>query len=200
MQGSKGVVRLAHMTVSVQGPPAAPSAAFDVQAFRMTLGRFATGVAVVTAKAADGALIGLTMSSFNSVSLDPPLVLFSIGRSAYSLSAMLEARSFGINLLSRAQRDLSDRFAKAQTDKWRDVAHVVSDLEAPLLDSALAHFECRPYAHYDGGDHVIFVVEVLRFSVPSEGEGPLVFFGGRYHSLQDQNQATPAWPLPLHYF
>ena len=193
------MARLAHMTVSAQ-EQAAPGAAFDARAFRKTLGRFATGVAVVTAKAADGALIGVTMSSFNSVSLDPPLVLFSIGRSAYSLNAMLAARGFGINLLSRAQRDLSDRFAKAQTDKWRDVAHVVSDLEAPLLDGALAHFECRPYAHYDGGDHVIFVVRVLRFSEPSSGEEPLVFFGGRYRSLEDEDQASPAWPLPLHYF
>lgn len=188
------------MTVSSQEPAAGPSAGFDAQALRRTFGRFATGVAVVTAKGADGALIGLTMSSFNSVSLDPPLVLFSIGCSAYSLNAMLEARSFGINLLSRAQRDLSDRFAKAQTDKWRDVAHVVSDLEAPLLDGALAHFECRPYAHYDGGDHVIFVVRVLRFSALAGDEGPLVFFGGRYRSLEDEDRARPAWPLPLHYF
>lgn len=188
------------MTVSPQESVAAPSAAFDAQLFRKALGRFATGVAVVTAKGGDGALIGLTMSSFNSVSLDPPLVLFSIGRSAYSLNAMLEARTFGINLLSCGQRDLSDRFAKAQTDKWREVAHVVSDLEAPLLDGALAHFECRPYAHYDGGDHVIFVAQVLRFSAPADGQGPLVFFGGRYRSLEDEDRTLPAWPLPLHYF
>lgn len=188
------------MTVSPKEPAAEARAAFDAQAFRKTLGCFATGVAVVTAMGGNGALIGVTMSSFNSVSLDPPLVLFSIGRKAYSLNAMLEARGFGINLLSRGQRGLSDRFAKAQTDKWRDVAHVVSDLEAPLLDGALAHFECRPHMHYDGGDHVIFVVRVLRFSTPVSGEGPLIFFGGRYRSLEDEDQATPAWPLPLHYF
>jgi flavin reductase (DIM6/NTAB) family NADH-FMN oxidoreductase RutF len=192
-------MRLAHMTVTPQHA-AATRAALDAQAFRKALGRFATGVAVVTAKGPDEALIGLTMSSFNSVSLDPPLVLFSIARKAYSLKAMLDARGFGINLLSRAQRELSNRFAKAQTDKWRDVAHVVSDLEAPLLDGALAHFECRPYAHYDGGDHIIFVVEVLRFSVPAGDEGPLIFFDGRYRKLEDEDQARPAWPLPLHYF
>lgn len=193
------MARLAHSTVRPQ-EQVTPGDAFDAHAFRKTLGRFATGVAVVTAKEANGALIGLTMSSFNSVSLDPPLVLFSIGRKAYSLNAMLEAGSYGINLLSRDQRDLSDRFAKAQTDKWRDVAHVVSDLEAPLLDGALAHFECRPYAHYDGGDHVIFVVQVLRFSAPAADEEPLIFFSGRYRSLDDEVQAKPAWPLPLHYF
>lgn len=173
---------------------------FDTGAFRRALGRFATGVAVITAQGRRGELIGLTMSSFNSVSLTPPLVLFSVDRRAYSLEDMLDARAYGINLLSRAQQDLSNRFAKAQTDKWRDVAHVVSDLATPLLEGALAHFECRPYAHYDGGDHIIFVAEVLRFSAPATEEGPLLFFGGRYRNLEADKRLAPAWPLPLHYF
>lgn len=173
---------------------------FDTRAFRGALGRFASGIAVVTAQDHDGTLIGLTISSFNSVSLAPPLVLFSLDRRAYSLDVMREARGYGVNLLSRTQRDLSDRFAKAQSDKWRDVAHVVSDLATPLLDGALAHFECRPYAHYDGGDHVIFVAEVLRFSASPTAEEPLVFFNGRYRSLEADDCAAPSWPLPLHYF
>ena len=180
MQGSKGVVRLAHMTVSVQGPPAAPSAAFDVQAFRMTLGRFATGVAVVTAKAADGALIGLTMSSFNSVSLDPPLVLFSVDRRCLSLDDLRAARRYTVNVLDESQRETSNRFATARGNKWEGVSFAGEGVGR--LPGALAAFECESHAQHDGGDHVIFVGRVVRHAARHDGR-PLIFFGGRYCSL-----------------
>jgi flavin reductase (DIM6/NTAB) family NADH-FMN oxidoreductase RutF len=172
--------------------------AFNTRAFRNALGQFATGVAVITACDRRGELIGLTMSSFNSVSLEPPLVLFSVDRMANSLSGMLEADGYAVNILSRRQEHLADQFAKALSDKWSDVAHTFGHAEAPLIQGALAHFECEPYAHYDGGDHVIFVGRVLRFTTHSDEEA-LVFFRGRYHSLKTDEQRMPEWPLPIHY-
>lgn len=154
----------------------------DSRTFRQVLGQFATGVAVVTASAADGTRIGMTMSSFNSVSLDPPLVLFSVDRRAHSLNAMREARGFGINILGQDQRDLSDRFARALDDKWSAVEHRLGAHDVPLLEGALAHLECVPHAIHDGGDHEIFIARVLRVSAVS-AEAPLIFFRGRYHAL-----------------
>ncbi len=169
----------------------------DQRAFRQALSQFATGVAVITARGENGDAIGLTMSSFNSVSLDPPLILFSVDRRAYSLAAMTAARGYAVNILARDQEHLSNQFAKSLGDKWADVAHSLGHAEAPLLHGALAHFECEPYAHHNGGDHVIFIGRVVRFSARQDGE-PLVFFGGKYRGL-DQQQHEPVWPLPIHY-
>lgn len=169
------------------------------RAFRHALGEFATGVAVITAEGPDGGLIGMTMSSFNSVSVDPPLVLFSVDRRANSLSAMLGAKGFAVNILAREQEDISNKFARALSDKWDQVKRSVGHAQAPLLTGALAHFECEPWANYDGGDHVIFVVRVLRHAVRAGNPAPLIFFRGRYRDIVDETEREPAWPLPIHY-
>ena len=167
--------------------------------FRRALGEFATGVAVITAQGQGEDLIGMTMSSFNSVSLDPPLVLFSVDRKANSLPAMLQAKGFAVNILAREQENISNRFAKALSDKWADVKRTVGHAEAPLITGALAHFECEPYANYDAGDHVIFVVRVLRHAVRAGNPAPLIFFRGRYRDVVDETEREPSWPLPIHY-
>jgi flavin reductase (DIM6/NTAB) family NADH-FMN oxidoreductase RutF len=169
----------------------------DAKAFRTALGQFATGVAIITAQGSDGQAIGLTMSSFNSVSMDPPLVLFSIDRKAFSLQAMIDAQGFAVNILGREQENLSNKFARALSEKWTAVEHTLGHTAAPLIAGALAHFECVPYAHYDGGDHVIFVGRVVRFSSYPQSE-PLIFFRGAYRSLAGTERA-PEWPLPMHY-
>lgn len=171
----------------------------DGRAFRQSLGEFATGVAVVTARGKSGELVGMTMSSFNSVSVDPPLVLFSVDRKALSLSAMQEAKGFAVNVLARQQENVSNQFARALANKWDQVKTSVGHAEAPLISGALAHFECEPYANYDGGDHVIFVVRVVRHSVHSDAPAPLIFFRGRYRDLVDETEREPTWPLPIHY-
>lgn len=171
----------------------------DSRAFRQSLGEFATGVAVITAQGSGEDLIGMTMSSFNSVSIDPPLVLFSVDRRANSLPAMLEAKGFAVNVLAREQEHISNRFARALSDKWADVKRSVGHAQAPLLTGALAHFECEPYANYDGGDHVIFLVRVLRHSVRAGNPAPLIFFRGRYRDIVDETEREPSWPLPIHY-
>jgi flavin reductase (DIM6/NTAB) family NADH-FMN oxidoreductase RutF len=162
---------------------AAVAEPFAARAFRDALGRFATGVAVVTARDRDDNPVGMTMSSFNAVSLDPPLVLFSVARSAQSLPAMQQARGFAVNILGVAQSELSTQFARARTDKWHAVEHSPGYGDAPVLADVLAHFECKPYAQYDGGDHVIFVCEVLRFATSASEEEPLIFYRGGYHRL-----------------
>jgi len=171
---------------------------FDPRAFRHALGQFATGVSIITAMGPDEKPIGMTMSSFNSVSLEPPLVLFSVERKSYSLQAMLDAKGYAVNILSRAQEHLSNKFARALSDKWVDVEHVLGFAQAPLLHDALAHFECEPYAHYDGGDHVIFVGRVVQFAARTDLD-PLVFFRGKYCDLTTEARPAPQWPLPIHY-
>jgi flavin reductase (DIM6/NTAB) family NADH-FMN oxidoreductase RutF len=170
----------------------------DQRTFRRALSQFVTGVAVITARAEANEAIGMTMSSFNSVSLDPPLVLFSIDQRALSLPSMIAAKGYAVNILSRQQEALSNQFAKSLGDKWSNVEHSLGHAESPLLHGALAHFECEPYARHDGGDHVIFIGRVVRFTAREEGN-PLVFFRGKYHSLSPQNQSEPMWPLPIHY-
>ncbi len=151
-------------------------------AFREALGSFATGVAIVTARNAGSEPVGMTMSSFNSVSLDPPLVLFSVDRKAEP-TEMCAARGYAINVLGSPQQHLSTRFARSREDKWADVDHSPGFGDAPVLAGVLAHFECKPYAQYDGGDHVIFVCEVVRAVCSAGDQEPLVFYRGKYHTV-----------------
>ncbi|HVJ43112.1 MAG TPA: flavin reductase family protein [Dongiaceae bacterium] len=157
--------------------------AFDQRDFRTALGHFATGITVVTACSADGELFGVTVNSFNSVSLDPPLVLFSLERRAFSLPAFETSGAFAVNVLSEAQTDLSQNFARTQGDKWSDIAYERWVTGSPILQGCVAAFDCRTHAIYDGGDHRIFLGEVLRFETLSEDE-PLIYFRGSYTGLK----------------
>jgi flavin reductase (DIM6/NTAB) family NADH-FMN oxidoreductase RutF len=168
----------------------------EIREFRRALGQFATGVAIISAPGPDGEPVGMTVSSFNSVSLAPPLVLFSVARTAGSLPALRQAPGYAVNVLSEDQEQLSNRFARPRTDKWADVSHSAGVVSAPVIDDTLACFECQPYAEYDGGDHVIFVGRVIRFRLMSDGE-PLLFFRGRYCGIRPER--PPQWPLPIHY-
>jgi flavin reductase (DIM6/NTAB) family NADH-FMN oxidoreductase RutF len=163
---------------------------FTEREFRDALGQFATGIVVVTADV-DGQLLGSTMSSFNAVSLTPPLVLFSIARSAQGFLAWQNARNYGIIVLGESQSALSNRFARGGTDKWQDLTISRMGNGAPLLQDWTAHFECTPYARHDGGDHEIFVAWVDRFEISRTAPSPLVFFKGKYRSLAEDSLTTP---------
>ena len=145
---------------------------------REALGNFVTGVTVITTRN-EGGLHGLTANSFSSVSLDPPLVLFSLSRTADCFDAFETAEFFAINILRSDQEALSNRFATKDIDKWTGVDWRPGLEDCPLLDGAIATFECRVTARHEGGDHVIYVGEVLRFAQYPEG-APLAFFRGRY--------------------
>jgi len=152
--------------------------------FRKALGVFPTGVAVVTARAPDGRLLGTTVSSFNSVSLDPPLVLFSLARTVLSFSAWQAANAWGISVLDETQDGLSTRFAQFGGGKWLGFEPIASVTGVPLIPGALAYFECERYALHDGGDHLIFVGRVLALGrATNSASRPLVFFSGRYHQI-----------------
>ncbi|MEM9058188.1 MAG: flavin reductase [Pseudomonadota bacterium] len=130
---------------------------------RRALGKFATGVTVITTRTAEGVRLGVTANSFNSVSLDPPLILWSLAKSAASLPAYQAAEHFAVNVLAENQVHLSDHFAGRHGDKFNTVAFTDGLGEAPLLDGSAARFECRTHALHDGGDHCIIVGEVERF-------------------------------------
>lgn len=147
--------------------------------FRTALGMFATGVTIVTARAASGDLIGLTANSFNSVSLDPPLVLWSLSRAAGSMPAFSAGSHYAINILAAGQKELAERFALRGADRWRGVSFTEGAGGAPLLVGAAASFECFNRSRYEEGDHVIFVGEVERCT-HSAGASPLLFHGGRF--------------------
>ncbi|MCB1471587.1 MAG: flavin reductase family protein [Rhodobiaceae bacterium] len=170
---------------------------FDPGAFRNCLGQFPTGVCIVTAKG-EGEPVGMTISSFNSLSLDPPLVLFSIGRNAQSLPAWEAAPGYALHVLSQSQDDLSNRFARAASNKWEGVAYTGGLHDAPLLAGAVAVMECAAHACHDGGDHLLFIARVERFRVHAD-RNPLVFCRGRYRELGTTNERADLWPLDIHY-
>ncbi len=156
--------------------------AVDQQEFRNCLGCFATGITVITTVGPGGELIGNTASSFNSVSLDPPLILWSLGRHAHSLKAYLATDHFAVNVLREGQEDLSIRFAKALGDKWAGVSYEIWDTGCPILPNALAVMECKVANTYMGGDHVIFVGEVVNSEYDPDGK-PLLFYRSAYQTL-----------------
>lgn len=165
---------------------------FDERKFRDALGAFATGVAVITGQTEEGERLGMTVSSFNSVSIAPPLVLFSVARRAHSFAAWTKMSSYAINILSQQQEDVSNRFARPLGDKWAGLIVLDGKTGLPILPNALAVFECEAYARYNGGDHEIFVGRVLTLRVsPHKQEEPLIFFGGRYRRLDGGFRDAP---------
>lgn len=167
---------------------------FTERSFRDALGLFPTGVAVVTTVTSDGTRIGATVSSFNSVSLSPPLVLFSIARTSKSFAAWSEADTYAINILHEHQHAVSTRFARSLAEKWQGIVPVAGRTGAPLIPDALASFECESYARYDGGDHLILVGKVCALTATiADDFHPLIFYKGAYQKIErDYDPNTPA--------
>ncbi|MXO91443.1 flavin reductase [Pontixanthobacter aquaemixtae] len=146
--------------------------------FRNALGSFATGVTIATTMGGDGQPVGVTASSFNSVSLDPPLVLWSLAKSSLSREAFCNSGHFAIHVLAASQEALSNLFARSGEDKFAAVDWSVGELGSPIFSHHAALFECRTRHQYEGGDHIILVGEVVSFD--ARDEAPLLFHGGRY--------------------
>ena len=140
---------------------------------------FATGVTIVTARGPDGEPVGLTANSFNSVSMSPPLVLWSLARSAGSMPAFERGSHYAINILAAEQHALAERFASKAVDRFKGLAFREGAGGAPIIEGAAAVFECFNRSRYEEGDHVIFVGEVEHCE-RREGAQPLIFHGGRY--------------------
>ncbi|HEX3982949.1 MAG TPA: flavin reductase [Acidisoma sp.] len=146
--------------------------------FRNALGSFATGVTIITTRGPDGSDVGVTANSFNSVSLDPPMILWSIGKNSSSLAAFMAAENFAVHILATDQEHLSGRFAKSGVDKFVGIEIDRGHGGVPLLRGSAARFQCRVAFRHEAGDHFIIVGEVDDFD--HAGHAPLAFHGGRY--------------------
>ena len=162
--------------------PRAAARAFDTAQFRHALSQFATGVTVITTRLADGSYRGLTASSFNSVSLDPPLVLWSLGNVASSLPVFSGNSHYVINVLGADQAHLAQRFSRRSENPFADVEYDLSRTGQPILKGVSAWFECHNRSRYPEGDHVIFVGEVEECS--ASPQAALLFHSGQFGSTQ----------------
>ena len=149
----------------------APMTEFTSMDFRRCLGEFVTGVTVITTVGPDGTLYGLTANSFSSVSLDPPLILWSLRLNATNFPIYSTAETFAVNILAEDQVDISNRFAKSGPDRFVGISTAPGSNGVPLINGAVAQLECRREASYPGGDHVVFIGRVLR--VRNSGRTPL---------------------------
>jgi flavin reductase (DIM6/NTAB) family NADH-FMN oxidoreductase RutF len=166
---------------------------FNERQFRDALGRFPTGVVIVSSVSKSGEWLGMTVSSFNSVSLVPPLVLFSIARRSLSFDAWQNVDHFAISVLSEHQEDLSNRFARSLGEKWQGLTPIIGYTGIPRLPNTLVTFECNTFNRYDGGDHEIVVARVTELHEHrTRSTGPLVVAEGRYQRLATGIVDAPA--------
>ncbi len=148
---------------------------------RRSLGRFATGVTIVTCCTRDGRACGITANSFSSVSLDPPLVLWNIAKVSNSLRAYLDADHFAIHVLDEDQRHLAEHFARTDHTRFNGIEYDISPQNVPILPGVLARFDCRTREIHDGGDHHIIIGNVEAHTI-RDGL-PLLFFAGEYRTF-----------------
>lgn len=172
----------------------------DQRRFRDALGQFPTGVVIVSAVSPTGDWLGMTVSSFNSVSLEPPLVMFSIARRALSFDTWRAVRHFAISVLSDEQEELSNRFARSKSKKWRGLNPIITPLSLPVLPGSLVAFECETYSRCDGGDHEIILGRVvgLHWGTAFSGQ-PLVVAKSKYHRLAAASADAPLGEAALLY-
>ncbi|MFT4191356.1 MAG: flavin reductase family protein [Comamonas sp.] len=170
--------------------PGAGVADFDPRAFRNVLGNFATGVTVITAQAG-GCKVGVTANSFNSVSLDPPLILWSISKKSGSFPVFEKADYFAVNILASDQIKVSNRFARPSSteDKFSEIEVEEGEGGCLLVPGASASFHCRKHSVLEGGDHWIVLGQVVAFR--ESGREPLLFHKGRYSSLASHPESFP---------
>ncbi|MGV7217149.1 flavin reductase family protein [Bradyrhizobium sp. UFLA05-112] len=187
------------MTDLPKQPPAADPAnelasdnsPIDPRDFRAALGTYATGVTIITAAGPDGKPYGLTCNSFASVSLNPPLVLWSLVVYSSSLTVFQNASHFAVNVLGASQQALANTFAKSSDDKFTGVDWSPGLGNAPVLAEGVANFQCRSVNRYYGGDHVIFLGAVEAYSY--NRNEPLLFARGSYgHFLADDDRQKPS--------
>lgn len=172
----------------------ANDANFDPKAFRRALGNFATGVTIITTVGPDGEKVGVTASSFNSLSMDPPLVLWSSMKEARSCEAFEKASHFAVNILASDQMDMSNHFARQQDDKFAGYDWEEGLGGAPIFPNCAGRFQCETYDKLDGGDHWIFVGKVVEFD--DFGHAPLCFHQGSYSMVFSHPGVAPKQNAP----
>lgn len=158
--------------------------AMDPRELRNVMGHFATGVTIITTTDKSGKPFGLTANAFTSLSLEPPLVLICVDKKVDCYAYFEESKVFVINFLSEDQEHLSKRFATKGIEKFEGVTHRFGKSGPPLLDGAMAHIECKLISGHDGGDHTIYIGEVI--DAITSSDRPLLFFKGKYYQLPQQ--------------
>jgi 4-hydroxyphenylacetate 3-hydroxylase, reductase component len=177
------------MSAQIPDPPSHPAvpdlAASELvpDELRRALGRFVTGVTIVTCRDEHGEPVGLTANSFNALSLDPPLVLWSLRESSSTIGAFTAATHFAVNVLAADQVELSRRFARPSSAKFDQGEWTDGQGGAPLLAGCVAVFECRRHSHHAAGDHMLFIGEVER--IGGSASSPLVYHAGHYRTLSE---------------
>jgi flavin reductase (DIM6/NTAB) family NADH-FMN oxidoreductase RutF/DNA-binding MarR family transcriptional regulator len=166
----------------------------EPKAFRRALGNFATGVTIITARAPDGTTVGVTASSFNSLSMDPPLIIWSSMKETPSCAVFERATHFAVNILAADQLEMSNHFARQKPDKFEGVEHEQGIGGAPIFPNCAGRFQCETYDKLDGGDHWIFVGRVLAFD--DFGRAPLCFHQGSYAMVYNHPDSFPK-SLPI---
>jgi 3-hydroxy-9,10-secoandrosta-1,3,5(10)-triene-9,17-dione monooxygenase reductase component len=157
--------------------------------FRNALGSFATGVTIITTRSPEGTDVGVTANSFNSVSLDPPMILWSLAKTSTSFDAFMAAEHFAVHILAMDQESLSGRFAKSNSDKFSGLTLERGRGSIPMLPGCAARFQCRTAYRHEGGDHIILVGEVEDFD--HDNHAPLAFHGGRYGMFIKNDAPAP---------
>ncbi len=152
------------------------------QEFRKICGCFATGICVVTGALNNGRSVGITVNSFSSVSLDPPLVLFCLDKKNLNFDAFSMNKHFAINILSEDQEEISNNFATTSNDKFKDIEYNISINNTPILKDCLGVIECLMHAVHDGGDHQIIIGKVTNISCSDNN--PLIYYKGEYHNIK----------------
>lgn len=167
--------------MNVVSPVNTTQPALDTRALRNCLGQMATGITVIATRSSQGDLVGLTANSFGALSIDPPLIVWSLRLASPSLSAFQSQARFVVNVLAQTQTDVSHQFASSQTHKFDGAAYTLNAHGLPMLHGASAWFECRTVSQQTAGDHCLFIAQVERFN---QAEAPpLVFHGGAYFAL-----------------
>ena len=155
--------------------------ALDAPEIRNVMGHFATGVTVITTSDITGKPFGLTVNSFTSLSLNPPLVVVCVDKTVDCYSCFDESKVFAVNILSEDQEELSRRFATKGIEKFAGIQWRMGEHGLPLLDGVIGTIECKVTRSYEGGDHTLFLGEIL--SATAKGDRPLLFFKGKYYRL-----------------
>jgi flavin reductase (DIM6/NTAB) family NADH-FMN oxidoreductase RutF len=158
--------------------------AIDARELRNIMGHFITGVTVITTRDIEGKPFGLTANAFSSLSLDPPLVLICVDKKVDCYACFEGSQVFAVNFLSEEQEHLSRRFATKGIEKFEGIPYKTGPCGVPLLEGAMGYIECKLINGYDGGDHTIYVGEVL--DAAASGERPLLFFKGKYYRLPQE--------------
>lgn len=154
--------------------------------FKEAMSRFPAGVTVITTNQ-DNRLFGFTASSFTSVSLKPPLILFCLNKNSFSINGFEKSNKLAVSILAENQYEISEHFAQSHPDKFAEIAYELgSKTCCPLIKGAICHIECLKYASYDGGDHIIFVGEVINTTIRNDLK-PLIYFHKSYGTINNKN-------------